>query len=136
MIEEDMYSNLAVIPFELDGWVWNSAEQYFQAAKFTDEEIVTAIKNETNPYRTAALGQTRKFKLRADWESVKTKVMERAIRARFAQHPALAARLKKSQGQLYDHTAMDDFWGIGFDGRGRNTTGEILMQIREELQAG
>ncbi len=56
--------------------------------------------------------------------------MERAIRARFDQHPDLAEILKRSKGTLYDHSAADSLWGIG-----SNVTGKILMKIREELQA-
>ncbi|MDP0495236.1 MAG: NADAR family protein [Verrucomicrobiota bacterium JB024] len=135
MIEEDIYSNLAVVPIQIDGEIWHSAEQYYQAAKFTDAAIIDKIKACENPYLCAALGQTRRYPLRADWEQVKAAVMERAIRARFEQHPAMAERLKRSTGRLYDHTAVDDYWGIGADGRGGNVTGRILMRIREELNA-
>jgi len=133
MAGEDPYSNLSMIPFELDGWVWNSAEQYYQAAKFSDPGIISDIRTSGNPYRCAALGQTRRFPIRAEWESVKVSVMERAIRARFEQHPELCDRLKLSRGKLYDHTAEDSFWGIGTDGLGLNMTGHILMKIRSEL---
>jgi ribA/ribD-fused uncharacterized protein len=135
MIEVDIYSNLAVIPIRIDGETWHSAEQYYQAAKFTDVAIIDKIKACENPYLCAALGQTRRYPLRADWEQVKAAVMERAIRARFEQHPAMAERLRRSSGRLYDHTAADDYWGIGADGRGGNVTGRILMRIREELNA-
>ena len=130
IIEQDPYSNLALIPFQLDGQTWNSAEQYYQAAKFTDAEIIEKIRTCKTPHRCAALGQTRQYKLREDWDQVKVSVMERAIRARFDQHPELAKRLRRSSGELYDHTAADDFWGCG-----ENMTGRILMRIREELRA-
>ncbi|MGE9291998.1 MAG: NADAR family protein [Puniceicoccales bacterium] len=133
MIEQDIYSNLSVIPIEIDGYQWHSAEQYYQAEKFTDAAIIDRIKACENPYLCAALGQTRNYPLRADWEQVKVAAMERAIRARFEQHPEIAERLKSSTGRLYDHMAADDFWGIGADGRGENTTGNILMRIRDEL---
>lgn len=42
-MDEDIYSNLALIPFTLAGFTWYSAEQYFQAAKFTDAEIIQRI---------------------------------------------------------------------------------------------
>lgn len=130
MIEEDIYSNLATIPITLDAFTWHSAEQFYQASKFTDEAIITKIKNCSNPFLCAAMGQTREFKIREDWEQIKVAVMERAIRARFDQHPKLADRLKRSKGTLYDHSAADDFWGFG-----ANVTGKILMKIREELQS-
>jgi ribA/ribD-fused uncharacterized protein len=94
MIEEDIYSNLAVIPFTIDSFTWHSAEQFYQASKFTDQSIIMTIKDCPNPFRCAAIGQTRKFKIRDDWEDIKVSVMERAIRARFNQHPDLAEILK------------------------------------------
>ncbi len=62
-------------------------------------------------------------------------VMETAIWARFAQHPELAHILTLSRHPLSDHSAADFFWGPGVDGHGTNMTGQILMQIRRELQA-
>lgn len=135
MIEEDIYSNLAAIPFTIDAFTWHSAEQFYQASKFTDESIIMEIKNCPNPFRCAAIGQTRKFKIRGDWEDIKVSIMERAICARFQQHPDMAEMLKRSKGTLYDHTAVDSFWGIGPDGRGANMTGQILMKIRDTLQS-
>lgn len=136
MIEQDIYSNLSVIPFTIDSFTWHSAEQFYQASKFTDQEIIMKIKGCSNPFRCAAMGQTRKFKIRDDWENIKVAVMERAIRARFDQHPELAAILKRSKGTLYDHSAADSFWGVGFDDdQPCNVTGKILMKIRDELQA-
>lgn len=51
------------------------------ASKFTEESII--MKNCSNPFRCAAIGQSREFKIRDDWEDIKVSVMERAIRARF-----------------------------------------------------
>lgn len=135
MIEEDFYSNLAVIPFSLAGFTWHSAEQFFQAAKFTDDEIIQKIKSCNSPFRCVAIGQTRRFIIRDDWENIKVSVMEQAIRARFEQHHELAIALKHTRRKLYDHSAADSFWGIGVDGHGVNMTGEILMKIRDELQS-
>lgn len=62
----DIYSNLAVIPFTIDGFIWHSAEQFYQASKFTDETIIMKIKNCPNPFKCAAIGQTRAFKIREE----------------------------------------------------------------------
>ncbi len=35
---------------------------------------------------------------------------------------------------LVEHTAKDDYWGDGGDGRGKNRLGKILMQVRDELR--
>ncbi len=135
MTEEDIFFFLSVIPFSFAGFTWYFAVQFFQAAKFTDEEIIQKIKTCESPFRCAAIGQTRRFKIRDDWESIKVSVMEQAIRARFEQHPELAKVLRLTKRKLYDHSAADNFWGIGVDGHGANMTGEILMKIRCELQA-
>ena len=136
MIEQDIYSNLALIPVTIDSFTWHSAEQFYQASKFTDEVIITRIKGCSNPFQCAAIGQTREFKIKDDWEEIKVSVMERAIQARFDQHPDLAEILKRSKGILYDHSAVDSFWGIGYgDGQSRNITGKILMKIRDDLQS-
>jgi ribA/ribD-fused uncharacterized protein len=135
MTDEDIFSNLAVISFTIANFTWHSAEQFYQAEKFTDDEIIQKIKACDSPFRCAAIGQTRRFKIRENWEDIKVSVMESAIRARFQQHPELADALKRSKGKLYDHTAADSFWGIGVDGRGANVTGAILMKIRSEQQA-
>lgn len=46
-----------------------------------------------------------------------------------------APSLTLSKHPLSDHSAADSFWGPGVDGHGTNMTGQILMQIRRELQA-
>ncbi|HZT80218.1 MAG TPA: hypothetical protein VFA26_08350 [Gemmataceae bacterium] len=40
-----------------------------------------------------------------------------------------------SQSRLVEHTAYDDCWGGGGDGRGKNKLGRILTSVREELRA-
>ena len=106
----------------------------FQTVADFYHEIIEKIKACESPFRCAAIGQTRRFKIRDDWENIKVSVMEQAIRARFDQHLELAKALKFTKRKLYDHSAADNFWGIGVDGHGTNMTGEILMKIRRELQ--
>ncbi len=135
MAQIDIYSNLSLISIELGNELWKSTEHYFQAKKFNDAEIINEIRNEKSPYRVACLGQTRKYPMRNDWDIVKNEVMEMAIRARFIQWPEYSFQLKNSIGILYDRTAVDDYWGIGMNKRGKNITGKILMVIRNEIRS-
>lgn len=58
-----------------------------------------------------------------------------AVRAKFAQHEKLR-RLLLDTGNavLVEHTANDNYWGDGGDGRGKNQLGQTLMHVREELR--
>ena len=37
---------------------------------------------------------------------------------------------------IIEHTAQDDFWGDGGDGRGENWLGRLLMSLRDNLRRG
>ena len=70
---------------------------------------------------------------RVDWSTVKEAVMLEGLRAKFEQHPDLAARLQHSGDRLLvEHTQNDSYWGDGGDGAGKNRLGHLLMQVREE----
>jgi len=61
--------------------------------------------------------------------------MLEAVRAKFSQHADLRALLVGTgDALLVEHTARDDYWGDGGDGHGKNRLGQILMQVRAELQ--
>ncbi|MFF9983662.1 NADAR family protein [Streptomyces erythrochromogenes] len=73
---------------------------------------------------------------RDGWEQVRTAVMARLLRAKYEQHPDLAAILLSTGDAtlLYDD-ADSGFWGAN-GGRGRNWTGRLLELVRAELLAG
>ncbi|MFF4323506.1 NADAR family protein [Streptomyces sp. NPDC001568] len=81
--------------------------------------------------RTLAAAATR----REGWEQARTAVMARALRAKYEQHPDLAAILLDTGDAtvLYDD-ADSGFWGEN-GGRGRNWTGRLLELVRSELLA-
>ena len=80
----------------------------------------------------------RHVQLRPDWENVKLPIMEEIVRAKFTQHPELAARLLATGDALLVEgtTWGDTCWGIDLTtGEGENRLGQILMQIRAELRS-
>ena len=135
--EYGAFSNFAPYPISLDGKRWATTEHYFQAQKFIDPKLREQIRKASTPGLAAGLGRNRKTPLRRDWEAVKVGVMRKAVGAKFAQHPDLAALLAATgDARLVERTENDSFWGDGGDGSGENMLGRILMEVRARLRAG
>jgi ribA/ribD-fused uncharacterized protein len=110
---------------------YTNNEAAFQAQKcVSDSERIQFTK--LNPSEAKKLG--RKVTLRKDWESVKIKIMEEIVRAKFVQNPELAQKLIAT-GNAYleeGNTWGDKVWGT-VNGSGANNLGIILMKVRNEL---
>lgn len=132
--EYGCFSNFSRHPVFLKGKRWPTSEHYFQAQKFAGEPDEEEIRQANKPMLAASMGRDRKRPLRRDWESVKERVMMDALRAKFTQHEELTAiLLGTGDAVLVEHTANDDYWGDGGDGRGKNRLGVLLMRLRSEL---
>jgi len=116
------------------GLAYGSNEAAFQAQKCKTEEEKVQF-TEFNPGKSKGVG--RRVQLRPDWEQVKVGIMEEIVRAKFAQHPELAARLVATGDMVLvegNHWG-DTFWGVDTrTGQGENHLGKILMKVREELK--
>ena len=129
------FSNFSPHPFELKGKVWPTSEHYFQAQKFAGTEHEEQIRLAKSPMVAARMGRSRQRPLRADWETVKDDIMREALDAKFNQHPELRAQLLATGDvMLVEHTANDNYWGDGGDGRGQNRLGQLLVELRAKLQ--
>ncbi len=80
-------------------------------------------------------GRDRSKPLRKDWEEVKERVAEEAIRAKFEQNAEERAKLLATKGAtLIQRTRNDAYWGIPESATlGENKMGKILMLVRDEL---
>jgi len=129
------FSNFSRHPITLDGVTWPTSEHYFQAQKFAGTPHAEEVRALPKPMLAAQMGRRRDLPLRPDWETVKDAVMRRALRAKFTQHPDLhRLLLGTEEAELIEHTANDRYWADGGDGSGRNRLGELLMELRAELQ--
>jgi ribA/ribD-fused uncharacterized protein len=129
-------SNFAHYPIRLNGSVWATVEHFFQAQKFPDTEYEEAIRQAKSPAKAKAMGRSRKYHLRRDWESVKDGIMREAVLAKFSQHAELRVILVGTgDAVIVEDSPTDDYWGCGARGNGRNKLGLILMSVREELRA-
>jgi predicted NAD-dependent protein-ADP-ribosyltransferase YbiA (DUF1768 family) len=71
-------------------------------------------------------------KIRSDWDTARTTVMETALRAKFTQNPHLKQLLLSTgDATLIEDSPTDYFWGIGACGNGKNMLGQLLMKLRQ-----
>lgn len=143
-------SNYHEAAIEIDGEIWRSTEFWYQAQKSTDPAYREAIRQAKNSDHAKGLGtdprRSRKARkrswfrenpsaLRPDWDDIKFTVMERALRAKFTQHPDLrAALLATADAEIAEDSPHDTLWGLGRDGTGQNRMGRLLMQLRAEFR--
>ena len=127
-------SNFSPPGFEADGVFWPTVEHYFQAQKFAVQEARERIRRAASPKEARTLGQSRSHPIRADWDEVRELVMLKALRLKFSVATAKALLLSTSDRELIESSPYDHFWGSGQDGTGKNRLGQLLMQVRRELQ--
>lgn len=121
--------------FFKDGKYWPTAEHYFQAQKFFDEELKEKIRLAETPKMAAAIGRDRSLPLRSDWEDVKQDIMLEAVLAKFRANPdILKLLLDTGDEELIEHTTREWYWGCGPDKTGQNNYGKILVKAREILR--
>ena len=137
--ENAFLSNFYPHPIEIDGDLYPTNEHAFQALKTDDPTERKRVREAKTPASAKALGK--RVTLRGGWNEERFEVMERLVRAKFAD-PDLAAKLLATGGRelIEGNTWRDTTWGCvrGKDGqwRGRNELGKILMRVRDDLTAG
>ena len=130
------FSNFSHHSVKIDDKLWPTNEHYFQAQKFRGTHHEEEIRLLASPMEAKIAGQDRNRPLRKDWEQVKDDVMRTAIKAKFTQYDDLKQLLKSTQTSfLIEHTYNDSYWADGGNGRGRNMLGQILMEVRQQLES-
>ena len=123
-------SNFHTCSVEYEGYTYQNVESAFQAQKdLTRREEFTNL----NPTMSKRLG--RKVNLRSDWEDVKVDIMKKLVKCKFDQHPDLKEKLLNTGDRLLieGNTWNDTFWGV-CKGKGKNTLGNILMELRNSYR--
>ncbi|MER5635363.1 NADAR family protein [Kitasatospora sp. NPDC002227] len=121
-------------PVVVDGVEYPTVSHAFWALSTEDEQHRAAIRAASNGYnaRKAAEQAPR----RPGWEPARTAVMARLLRAKYAQHPELAAILLATGDAALRYSDSDSprFWGQ-HGAEGRNWAGRLLELVRAELAA-
>lgn len=130
------FSNFASFGVTWRGRFAMTSEHHYQAAKFTDEDIINEIYAVTSAY--SALKLARKYealgKVRPDWtDEEKIAVMYNIISHKLDQHEYIQRKLTQSIGrELIEDSPTDSFWGRGPDWKGQNWLGKLWMRLRDE----
>lgn len=144
------FSNGSQHPIDMDGEKFPTVEHYFQAMKakeFNDDEIYNKIIKAKTPKAAKALGKKVKNFVTEVWDAKRDEVMEKAMRAKFVQHPELRKELQATGDKLIGAAdPRDTYWGIGTSmdlekakspskWRGQNKLGKILMALRNTFNS-
>lgn len=115
-----------------DGILYPTVEHWYQAHKTEDRHERLNIAAATTPGRAKRLG--RKVQLRLDWNEIKLDVMRTALCEKFKTPHLRKALLATGNATLIEgNTWNDTFWGV-CRGSGENHLGQLLMELRKELQ--
>ena len=127
------FSNMVAEPVEIDGIMWPSVENYYQAMK-TEDKILQAQFVLLSPSQAKYTGRT--VDIRPDWDQVKVQVMEKALIAKFSA-PNNKSRLLQTEDSILVewNNWGDKFWGVDIRTfKGENMLGRLLMEIRSLLR--
>jgi ribA/ribD-fused uncharacterized protein len=144
------FSNGSQHPIDMDGEKFPTVEHYFQAMKareFKDDEIYNKILKSKTPKAAKAAGKHVKNFVTEVWDANRDEIMEKAIRAKFVQHPELRKELQATGEKIIGEAdPRDTYWGIGTSmdlekakfpskWRGQNKLGKILMALRNTFNS-
>ena len=127
-------SNLYKCSIELDGYVYPSSENAFQAQK-TDDLLLRQVFTSMSPNVARREGKNLTLRKDINWDENKLKIMYAVVKLKFVQNPELAQKLIATDDELLveGNTWGDRFWGV-CDDEGDNYLGKILMLVRKELR--
>lgn len=127
-------SNFYPCPVEFEGYKYPSVENAYQAAKTWNVEDKVM-------FLTCTAGQAKRWgspkgriKIQENWEDMKYGIMRHLVRKKFKEYPFRLALLSTGDARLEEGNWWGDrVWGK-MDGIGKNWLGEILMDVRAEIQ--
>lgn len=141
---ESIFSNFYMQPFEVEGFVYNSVEQYYQYTKAISHSKYSRaekILKCTDPRRIKELGDGIQDK--QGWLAIRVQTLYTGTIAKFEQNPDLAIALVSTGMQQLCEATTDMFFGCGvglqsakwskMDCPGENVAGRIVMKARGVL---
>lgn len=115
-----------------DRVTYPTVEHAYQASKtfnLDSRKVILACKSPGTAKRAGRL-----IKIRSDWEKVKVGLMKDFLTQKFSNVDLALLLLKTEQLYLEETNAWGDtFWGV-CNGKGKNILGNLLMDIRTNLQ--
>ena len=115
----------------LDGILYPSVENAYQAAKTTDNIL-------RRYFETCTAGKAkragRELDVRSDWNEIKLSTMTDLVTQKFTKDISLSQMLRDTRPNelIEGNTWGDVYWGV-CNGVGSNHLGKILMTIRDRI---
>ena len=130
--EYGFLSNMYDCPVTFNGVTYSCSESAYQAQRCAYEVDAKQFEKFSG---VESKKMARKVATREDWHSVKVGIMKEILRAKFTQNPNLGKQLVATGDRLLaeGNHWRDTFWGV-YNGRGENTLGKLLMEVRNELK--
>ena len=133
------FSNLFRCEVEFEGRIYATAEHAYQAGKAAKPAVREWILQAPTPALAAmAAHGLYTWDIVPNWASIKVDRMRAVLRAKFSQHEDLRQLLLDTGSRRLieagtTNNAVNRFWGE-VNGKGENTLGKLLMELREELR--
>lgn len=130
-----VFSNFSSFAIEWKNKLYMTSEHAYHSEKFEDINLKEQIRNARSAHDALKLAQSNKGKYRADWDTIKLKVMKEILRAKVEQHPYVKKKLTESgDKELIEDSWRDSYWGWGHNKDGENHLGKLWMEVREEFK--
>lgn len=136
--EYEFLCNFSWCSVRYRGVDYKTAEHAYQAAKATNAYDRERIARCPTPGNAKSMGQV--VERREDWDDVKVEVMYKILKSKFSD-PELAKQLLATGDEIMieGNNWHDNYWGDCFCKHclkytGRNTLGDLLSLIRNELR--
>lgn len=123
-----------------EGHAYQSVEHAYQAQKSLDPAIQKMIRDQPTPAMSKKLA--RAVLLRPDWNEVKDGIMLTLLREKFVQEPERSILASTGNEPLIEGNWWhDNYWGDCTCEKcggiiGSNRLGQLLMQVRDEIDCG
>ena len=134
------FSNLFRRPIEFEKLLFSTSEHAYQFGKPRDPRVRDWLMKAPTPALLAKTAHqlNRPWEVASGWSKSKVGRMRRVLRAKFKQHADLRELLLSTgDARIVEAGTIDDaagrFWGE-VNGKGKNTLGVLLMELRKELR--
>ncbi len=133
-------SNMATgFPLLVNGIKIRTAEALYQACRFPHlPDIQQKIIEQNSPMTVKMISNSNKKNSRADWDSIRLKVMKWCISVKLAQNFVLFGAVLHETGlkSIVENSTKDNYWGAipNEDSSiftGKNALGRLLMDLRQ-----
>ena len=147
--ELNPFSNFHPAPFELDGTIYTSSEQFIQQQKaqlFGDRVTEAKIMSALNPLQCKKEGRNVRNFNQSTWNSNAKSLYLPGIEAKFEQNEWLSKLLLSTANEILAEASYDEIWGTGKSFYHKDCTnkdkwtstgilGEMLMEVRSKLRS-